>query len=119
MEAELTTHASLARTAPLQRQERLLLALVSVAGASAACADQGDVATVEVLRDYYALLAEACRVADGRVVKVIGDGVLLAFPPDRPDAASRALRSGQGAAARRWAAFDGRCRVTVKAVTGS
>jgi hypothetical protein len=47
---ELVTQASSMPTAPALRPERLLLALVSVSGASAACADHGDVATVEVLR---------------------------------------------------------------------
>jgi hypothetical protein len=54
------------------RVERLTLALASVAGASAAaaaCASRGDVATVAVLRDYYALLARAVAPAGGRVAR--------------------------------------------------
>jgi class 3 adenylate cyclase len=52
------------------------------------------------------------------VVKVMGDGVLLAFPTDRARDAVAALRAAQTRATTRWRAFDDRCRVVVKMGAG-
>lgn len=96
----------------------LVLALASVDGASAACAAHGDVATAAVLSDYYALLADTIAGAEGRVVKVMGDGALLVFPAARAPDAVVALRAAQARGTARWRAFDPRCRVVVKATAG-
>lgn len=65
---------------PSPAMERLVIALVSVDGTMAACADHGDAATLCVLLSYYALVTDTVASASGRVVKVMGDGVLAAFP---------------------------------------
>src|SRR6478672_159976 len=57
----------------------VVFAILSVAGAIEACAAHGDAATVETLASYYALVDNAIRRASGRVVKVIGDGVIVTF----------------------------------------
>ncbi|HKG94004.1 MAG TPA: hypothetical protein VKA84_18995, partial [Gemmatimonadaceae bacterium] len=98
--------------------EHLVLALTQVAGASAACAERGDAATVETLADYYAVLAGAAADAGGRVIKVIGDGALLVFPRARARDAVDALRDAQGRGTARWQALDPRCRVLVKVGAG-
>lgn len=113
-----TNRSREARGADSIREESLVLALASVDGASAACAAHGDVATVAVLRDYYAMLADAAKSADGRVIKVMGDGVLLGFPEDSAGRAVEALRAAQEAGTRRWQAFDSGCRVTIRAGAG-
>ena len=58
----------------------LVFSILSVAGSTAACAEHGDAATVDVLASYYSLVAQSIRRSDGRVIKVIGDGVTIAFP---------------------------------------
>jgi class 3 adenylate cyclase len=78
----------------------------------------GDIAAATALREYYALMAEVSRSYGGRVVQVVGDGVLLAFRPEQAAEALAALRSAQAAATRRWAALDVRCRGVVRVVTG-
>jgi hypothetical protein len=50
----------------LFRTEHLVLALTSVNGSTVACATHGDVATLEVLIDYYELVATAADGAGGR-----------------------------------------------------
>jgi len=98
--------------------EPLVFALVSVDGATAACRAHGDRETAQVLASYYALIAAAAAVADGRVVKVIGDGVLVVFPGSRPREAVAALRSLQAPATGLWSGFDPGCRVCIKVGAG-
>ena len=97
----------------------LVFAVVSVAGATAACATHGDQATVEVLTSYYALVANKIHSESGRVVKVVGDGVIVAFPVARAASAVECLRSIQERAKDLWQPFDERCRVQVKVGVGS
>src|SRR5829696_5222499 len=98
----------IALAASSARVEHLVLALTSVAGATAACAAHGDAPTATVLADYYALVDEAALAAGGRVIKVIGDGVLVIFPHDRAREAVVALRAVQARATARWHALDDR-----------
>jgi class 3 adenylate cyclase len=99
-------------------REHLVLALLSVDGASAACATHGDGTIVTALTAYYALVADAVRTAGGRVVKVLGDGVLLAFPAERAREAVEVLRTAQARGTTRWRQLDPRCVVVVKAGAG-
>lgn len=98
--------------------EELVLAFVSVNGASAACATHGDAATVAVLARYYAIVADAIAATDGDVIKVMGDGVLVAFPFERAGDAVAALHVAQERASAEWRAFDARCSVVVRATAG-
>ena len=91
----------------------LVLALVSVDGMLAACAAHGDFATLQVLSSYYMLVAAAFAAAGGRIVKVMGDGVLAAFPHDHAAQAVTVSRSVQATATAHWRIFDARCRVRV------
>ena len=101
------------------RATELIFAIASVNGASAACADHGDVTTVGEISKWYALAADVTREAGGRVVKVIGDGIVLTFPPERASEAVAALRTLQRHGSELWARLDSRCRVQVKAGIGS
>jgi class 3 adenylate cyclase len=96
----------------------LILALCSVDGATRACAARGDEAMVDELQRHYSLIADAVRAAGGRVVKVIGDGVLVVLPPSRPQQAVAVLRRIQEDGTRLWQAFDSRCTLTVRAEIG-
>lgn len=101
------------------RAIELIFAIASVNGATAACAEVGDVTTVEEISKWYALAADVTRDAGGRVVKVIGDGVVLTFPPERAPDAVAALRTLQRHGSELWGRLDSRCRVQVKAGIGS
>ena len=96
----------------------LVFAIVSVAGATAACAAHGDAATVETLASYYSLVAETIRRSEGRVIKVSGDGVITAFPVSQARAAVDDLRRLQERGTNLWQLFDQRCRVQVKVGIG-
>lgn len=96
----------------------LVLALLTVNGASTAAATLGDAAMVVALQAYYAEVAAAIASAGGEVVKVMGDGVLVAFPRERARDAVAALRVAQRAVTTRWQAHDAGCHVVVRAVAG-
>jgi class 3 adenylate cyclase len=98
--------------------EDLIFALTSVSAATAAGRAHGDLESAAVLSDYYALVAAAVALGEGRVVKVIGDGVLIVFPIHRAKDAVNTLRALQSSATRLWSAFDTRCRVQVKVGSG-
>ena len=96
-------------------QSRILVfSVVSVGGVTAACATRGDVATVEELSRYYTLAASLVRPAEGTVVKVIGDGLIITFPGHRGHEAVQTLHALQQQATEQWQRFDSRCRVQVK-----
>ncbi len=97
----------------------LVIAIVSVAGSTAACSRHGDKPTVDVLADYYSLAAEMVRDSDGRIIKVMGNGVIIAFPVSRARDAVVALRSLQQRGTNLWQRFDPRCRVQVEVGVGA
>ena len=98
--------------------EPLVFAVTSVDGATAACQSHGDCETAAVLASYYALVAKAVAASEGRVVKVIGDGVLVVFPLSRAKDAVTALHALQAPATALWSGFDARCRVCIKVGSG-
>lgn len=104
---------------PALVEESLILAVFSVDGATAACATHGDRATVAILSDYYARVATILSPAAGQVIKVMGDGALVVFPPDDARAVERACRQAQAEGTRLWQAFDPRCRVRVRLGAGT
>lgn len=99
--------------------DRLLFAVTQVPGSTLACAARGDAATFATLQAYYALAVQAAAGVGGRFIKGMGDGVLLAFPPDRATAAVAALRAFQERATALWQGLDERCRVQVKVGAGA
>lgn len=98
--------------------DRLLFAVTQVPGSTLACAARGDAAMFATLRAYYALAVQAAAGVGGRFIKGMGDGVLLAFPPDRAAAAVAALRAFQERATALWRGFDERCHVQIKVGAG-
>jgi class 3 adenylate cyclase len=99
--------------------ESLILAVLSVEGATAACATHGDRATVAVLFSYYARVAAVLAPAAGQVLKVMGDGILAVFPPGNAKAAETTCRQAQSESTELWQAFDPRCRVRVRLGAGT
>lgn len=97
----------------------VVFAVLSVAGATAACATHGDAATVDTLTTYYSLVDETIERAGGRVIKVMGDGVIVTFPVSRARDVIEILRLLQEVATKRWQLFDPRCRLQVKVGAGT
>jgi class 3 adenylate cyclase len=50
-----------------------------------------DARVADIIDAYYERLSDGTRAAGGQVVKFIGDGALIVFPPERADAAVSAL----------------------------
>jgi len=99
-------------------ETELVFAISSVAGSTAACATHGNIAALAMSTKYYELGYESVRVAGGRVVKVLGDGILFAFPTARAADAVAMLKRFQQEGTEMWQAYDARCRVQVKASAG-
>jgi class 3 adenylate cyclase len=106
------------QTPPTVGHEEFVFAITSVPGATAACVIHGDLETVSLLTEYYGLVADALGRSEGRIVKVIGDGVLIVFPLHRAREAVDGLRNLQSSATVLWSAFDARCRLQVKVGAG-
>src|SRR4051812_20011532 len=100
LDALMQGHAEVSRDdmQSLAETAHLVVALVSVDGTMAACADHGDGPTLSALSSYYALVAAAMSKAGGRVVKVMGDGMLAAFPESNAKAAVECCRQVQATA---------------------
>ena len=98
--------------------ERLILAITRVPGSTKACAVRGDAEMFAALAEYYALVATATATAGGRVIKCMGDAVLLTFPANQVRAAVSALRNMQEAADALWRRFGAQCHVQLKVSNG-
>ncbi|MEX2180314.1 MAG: hypothetical protein WD801_16485 [Gemmatimonadaceae bacterium] len=99
--------------------ERLVLALTLVSGATGAIRSHGDVATLEVARAANALVRAAVDGAHGRVIKSLGEGLLMAFPANSAREAVAALQAVREKAGAVWRAFDPGCDMHVKVTVGS
>jgi class 3 adenylate cyclase len=99
--------------------ERLVLAITQVAGATAAIVEHGDESTLHTARAANVPLVAATILANGRVVKMLGEGMLLSFPADQAQEAVAALRTARDQASAIWQQFDRRCNVQVKMTIGN
>ena len=111
--------AEIFRASPALHEESLILALFSVDGATAACLTHGDRATVVAVAHYYARVAATPPPAAGKIIKVMGDGILAVFPPVNARAAETTCRQAQSESTELWQEFDLRCRVRVKLEAGT
>ena len=96
----------------------LILAVSTVTGFTKACMEHGDSATYTELSRYYAAVSDAVNPAGGRIIKVMGDGVLITFPVDRGREAIHALQELQIDESARLRQFDERCHLQVKVTVG-
>src|SRR5216117_549969 len=99
---------------PRLQSVELVLAIVSVAGSTEACAAHGDAATADVLSEFYATIAKRVQLADGSFIKPMGTGGVITFPTARAREAVAALRDMQRESNMLWQRLDARCRVQVK-----
>jgi class 3 adenylate cyclase len=74
-----------------RRAERQLIAFIDLSGFARDAERTPDERLAELLDHYYERVGEAATAAGGTVVKLIGDGALLVFPPERADDAITAL----------------------------
>jgi adenylate cyclase len=99
--------------------EHLVLAIAHVTTYTQACAAHGDEETFAIIEQYYRSVSDIAAPAGGRVVKFMGDGVLLTFPISEAQNAVAALRRLQEETSELWRRFDDRCSVQVKVGVGS
>lgn len=97
----------------------LILATLHVTESTVAAERQGDRRFFAALERFYALVSDRSKTGDGAVVKFMGDGVLIVFPPNRKKEAVRAVSEIQEAGTDLWREFDGKCRVQAKVGRGS
>jgi len=99
--------------------EDLVFAIVSVDGSTRVGRTRSDLEMASILSDYYALAAESLSSSEGRIIKVIGDGILVVFPVARAREAVAALRRFQALASVLWSEIDPSCQAQVKVGVGS
>lgn len=98
---------------------RLVLVVARVTESTRAAARHGDEAFFEALQDYGDLANGIVEEAGGRLIKLMGDGVLAVFPGDAGPSAVGACERLQSAGTDLWQRFDQKCQVQVKATSGS
>ena len=102
----------------MSRREHLVIAATQVLNSSKACRERGDAAMFDTLTAYYAILHKHALTAHGRVIKAVGDGVLLTFPVAHVGDAIASLRAAQTEANALWRQFFDECSVQVKVSDG-
>jgi len=70
---------------------RMLISFIDIAGFARGAERTTDERLVGLLDRYYERIGAAAAAAGGTLVKLIGDGALLVFPPERADDAVAAL----------------------------
>lgn len=85
---------------PNRAVRRLLIAFVDLTGYTQHTERADDARLAELLERYYERIGDLVGRAGGTLVKPIGDGALIVFPPDRADDAVAALLELREAAAR-------------------
>ncbi len=106
------------RTATQHQTEELVFAIASIDGSTRVGRTRPDLEMASVLSEYYALAAESLTSSQGRIIKVIGDGILVVFPVSRAREAVAALRGFQSSATALWSELDPGCRAQVKVGVG-
>jgi adenylate cyclase len=106
-------------SATQHQTEELVFAIAAVDGSTRVGRTRPDLEMASVLSEYYALAAESLRSSQGRIVKVIGDGILMIFPVSRAREAVAALRRLQSSATALWSETDPSCRAQVKVGVGT
>ncbi len=107
------------RSATQHQTEELVFAIASVDGSTRVGRTRSDLEMASILSDYYALAAESLGSSEGRIIKVIGDGILVVFPVTRAQESVAALRGFQASATALWSEIDPSCRAQVKVGVGT
>jgi len=74
-----------------RQKRRLLIAFIDLAGFARDAERTADDRLAALLDRYYERIGDAVAQAGGTLVKLIGDGALMVFPPERADDTVRAL----------------------------
>ncbi len=101
------------------RVATVVLAVADVAGFTKACRGRSNVEAFEMLDRFYRHAVAAVAPAQGRVVKFIGDAVLIIFPESRAVQAVTALQDLRDTVQDLWSEFDAGCSVRIHAHLGS
>jgi class 3 adenylate cyclase len=97
----------------------VVLAVADVAGFTLACRGRSDTEAFEMLNRFYHHAAVAVAPAQGRVVKFIGDAVLIIFPESFAAQAVTAIHDLRDTVQDLWSEFGAECSVRVHAHLGS
>lgn len=98
--------------------EHLVVALSHVTHFKRACDVHDAAAVFRVIGEYSGVFARAIKPAKGRIIKLIGDAILMTFPAKHAAKALPALREAQAAANAVLREFDAECRVQIKVNAG-
>jgi adenylate cyclase len=99
-------------------ERRLILGVVDLVGFTVACRTLTPTAVFRALEALYRHVAAEVEAAGGRVVKVMGDAVLVVFPADDPAPALGALRRLAAGPCPPFAPSTAPARLQVKAHVG-
>jgi adenylate cyclase len=106
--------------APTERAEvALLIAFLDLPGFALHSTRIADDELANVIDGYYQLIAAQVAASGGRVVKYIGDGVLVVFDASEADRGVAALLDAKLAIDRYFEGHGWPCRATVKAHVGT
>jgi adenylate cyclase len=99
-------------------EQTLVMGLAHVTKYARACEARPNSEVFDMLSEYYDVAARFAAAAGGRVVKWMGDGVLLAFPDGAARSAISALEEFRSAASELWRDFDANCAVEINVHVG-
>ena len=97
----------------------VVLSLADVTGFARACRDRSDLETFRLLDRLYEMAGAAAAAAGGRLVKPMGDAVLMVFPVEQARPAVAALQGLKQKADACWSEIRAESRLQIKAHTGS
>ena len=113
------SEASLAAVGSQRQELPLLVAFIDLMGYAMQCTRVDDSEVANVIDGYYEVVAAAVTRAGGRVVKNMGDGVLIVFDVGDSDRGVIALLELKDEVDRYLAEQRWECRVTIKVHVGT
>jgi adenylate cyclase len=113
------SESSLAAASSQRVELSLLIAFLDITGYALQCTRVADDEVARVIDGYYELAAAGVTPAGGRVVKNIGDGILVVFAAGDADRGVAALLAVKDDIDRYLAAQRWDCRLTIKAHVGT
>ena len=96
----------------------MVLAVVDIQGFTAACRNKTDSETYEMLNLFYNHAASIIADASGKVIKAIGDSILMAFPESQARQAVVSVENLKVSAQGLWSDFDATCVARIHAHFG-
>jgi len=100
-------------------EHRMVVAMADIAGFYKACQEKSDLDTFQMLDKYYFLVNGLVTDAGGKVLKFMGDALLMVYPEDKAKEAVASLGLLKSKAQAIWTEYDEACVVRTKAHVGS